>query len=268
MPIHHNSLRPVLVVACHLLPILFSAAAVNGQSNSWRIPGSEQNFPVTAQELRHDVPKAARAEMDKAEKASRKRKTDEEIEHLRKAVSIDPDFIAARNNLAVSLMVSDTESAVAQLQEAIKIDPHQPVLFYNLALGCLMLHKLGSAEEAARTAKSLGFADPRGRIVLGWVLISQQKYTAEALSLVKSAGEEYSVAYMLTARILIGQSRPEQAKSYIHAYLSTGDEEYRDYGARWLDYIANTEQQNSGKEFALQATPSPPGSPRARDQNQ
>ena len=63
MPIHHNSLRPALVVAHHLLAVLFFAAAVNGQSNSWRIPGSEQNVPVTVQELRHNVSKAARAEM-------------------------------------------------------------------------------------------------------------------------------------------------------------------------------------------------------------
>jgi len=265
VPIHHNSLRPVLVVAHHFLAVLFSSAAVNGQSNSWRIPGSEQSSPVTVQELRHDVPKAARAEMDKAEKASRKRRTDEEIEHLRKAVGIDPEFIAARNNLAVSLMIRDTEFAVAQLQEAIQIDSNRPVLFYNLALGYLMLHKLDDAESAARTARMLGLTDLRAKLLLGWVLAAEEKYTAEALSLVKSAREEHPLANMLTARVLIGQNRPEEAKSYIYAYLSTGDEEYRDYAARWLDYIANTQQQNRGKKFAQEATLSPVGSSGADD---
>lgn len=265
---HANRLRPALIAAPYALTVLFSTAAVNGQSSHFRIPGSEENssYSVTVQELRHEVPKAARAEMDKAEKASRKHKTDEEIEHLRKAIGIDPEYIAARNNLAVSLLITDTESAIAQLEEATKSDPHHPVVFYNLALGYLMLHQLDAAEKAARAAQSLGFVGPRGRILLGWTLISQQKYTAEALSLVKSTVEEFALAYMLTARVLIGQDRPDDAKSYIDAYLSTGDDEYRDYAARWLDYIA-VEQRHSGREFARQTTPLPARSPGAKEQN-
>ena len=204
-----NSLCAFFTAAYPLLALLLAAPVVHGQANAWRISDSRQSvrYVVTVHDLRHNVPRAARAEMERAEKARRKHNTDEEVAHLRKVIAIDPECVAARNNLAISLMVNDAESAIAQLREAIKIDPNQPVLFSNLAAAYFALDNLNEAEDAARTAKGLGLTDFKAKLLLGWVLIEEKKYTAEAFGLVKSAIEEYPIAYLLTARIL-SRTRP------------------------------------------------------------
>ena len=42
--------------------------------------------------------------MEKAESARLKNRTDDAISHYNQAISIDPEFVAARNNLAVAYL--------------------------------------------------------------------------------------------------------------------------------------------------------------------
>ena len=231
-------LRPCITLY-FVLTISLTAPIVDGQSTTLRSPATGQQLlhSVTVEELSHVVPKTARAEMDKAEKAARKRNLDGQIEHLRKAIEIDAQYVSARNSLALSLFTRDPTSAVSELEQAIDIDPHQPLLFNNLAIAYLLLKKVDEAERAARAAMSLGAGDPRTRILLGWILIDEKKFTTEALNLVKSGGEQLPAAYLLAARVLIAQGNLKQAKSYIQAYLSSGDEDYRDLAEQWLEAI-------------------------------
>ncbi len=76
---------------------------------------------VTIQELHHIVPKKAQKEMEKAEQARVGHRTDDVIRHLNQAISIDPEFIAARNNLAVFYLTAPKPApAIAQLEEAVR----------------------------------------------------------------------------------------------------------------------------------------------------
>jgi len=202
---------------------------------------------VTVQALNHKVPKKARKEVEKAERARAKNRTDEAIVHFKLAISIDPEFVAARNNLAVlHLMTTQPEPAIAQLEEAVKIDPKNPSLFRNLTIGYSMIHNFEAAERAARLRVSLDrTGGGHARLLLGFVLIKQRKFTEEALQCFERARDEYPLAHLLAAPVLIAQGNSERAKSEIHSYLSTGEQDFRATATRWLDLIDQGQQKGA-----------------------
>lgn len=201
---------------------------------------------VTIQELRHAVPRKARKEMEKAEKARAKDRKDEAIDHLKQAILIDPEFVSARNNLAaIYLIAANAEPAIAQLEEAAKIDPNNPILFRNLTVGYAMMHKFDAAERVARLRVDLDRTSGHARMLLGFALIQQQKFTEEALQCFERAGNEYPLAHLLAAMVLIEQRNSKRAKCEIQTYLSSGHQELRATATLWLDLIDQSEQQST-----------------------
>jgi tetratricopeptide (TPR) repeat protein len=192
---------------------------------------------VTVQELRHVVPKAAQAEFAKWKTADSKGRMDQAIDHLYRAVAIDPEFVAARNNLAVRLMETDPKRAIAEFEEAIKIDPHQPNLWGNLAVGYAMQDQFAEAERTARVAARLDRTSLRPQIVLGVALVEQHKYTPEALECLERARKEYPVASLYAASIFKSYGEFEKAKSAVYVYLATGQQLYRDEAVQLLDRL-------------------------------
>jgi len=196
-----------------------------------------EDTTVTLQELRHVVPKAARVEMEKAYRARLKRQAEQEIDHLKKAVLIDPDYIAARNDLGVRLLAIEPTSAIAQWEAAIKVDPHKGMLFNNLAVGYTVTRNLKAAERAARTSIELDGTSDRARALLGLVLFEQRKYSAETSALLERASEAYSFAHVFTAKVLLERGEFQKARTHIQAYLSSGDTEHRAAAFEMLDII-------------------------------
>jgi tetratricopeptide (TPR) repeat protein len=177
--------------------------------------------------------------MEKAEKAHLQERQDEAREHLSRAISFDPEFVAARNNLAaIYLTEGNGEAAVTQLEEAVKIDPHNPALFTNLTLGYTMTHKLDAAERAARERLTLDRTSARAHLFLGLVLVEKQRFTDEALRCLERAREEFPLAHLLAGRVLIGRGDSEKARAEIQTYLSMErDEGNRALATGWLDRI-------------------------------
>ena len=204
---------------------------------------STNSSVVTLQELSHTVPGKARTEMEKAEAARAKNRTDEAIDRLNRAISIDPDFVAARNNLAVLYLYSNqTEAAVAQLEEAVRIDPWNSTLFSNLTIGYVMSRRFEAAERTARVNMDLDRVGSHAPMLLGMVLVTERKYTAEALRYFNRARGDYPLAHLLAGLILLAQAKLAEAKPYFEAYLATGDQEHRSEAARWLARIDQGQQ--------------------------
>jgi predicted Zn-dependent protease len=108
---------------------------------------------VSLQELKHTIPRKALKEMEKAERAQVANRTEEPITRCKQAISIDPEYVAAHHNLAiVYLNGSNTQQALAELEEAIKVEPHNPTLFTNLSIGYFPARQLADAERTARCA--------------------------------------------------------------------------------------------------------------------
>jgi len=252
---------------------LTTAVALSAQHGGFREPGSlcelqsgnrclsfdywpvisaeEQSFDsaiVTIQELRHRVPSKAQKEMEKAEHARTGGRWDEAIAHYSRAIEIDQEFVAARVNLAVVYMKSaDTAHAVAQLEAAIRIDPGNPVAIDDLTVTYIASRKFEAAERAARLAANIDRTGRLPEVLLGIALVKQHKLTGEALKCLKRAHEEFPLAHLFSAEILMSQGNREGAIGEIRTYLSVGTPRARQFAADWLDLI---EHDGLGKAIA------------------
>jgi tetratricopeptide (TPR) repeat protein len=201
---------------------------------------------VTIQELSHSVPSRARREMEKGLQAFARHINQEALVHLLRAVEKDPEYVAARNNLAaVYMSMGNPDAAVGQLKAAVQIDSNRALLFNNLAVGYWMLNRYSDAEGVARTAVRLAPSLDSARAILGIALFQQRQYTDEALRYLSGAGADYPYIRLLCARILVAQGHSDVARTEIQKYLSSGDTKNRSVAERWLEAIdhPNPEQR-------------------------
>ena len=199
-------------------------------------PATEDS--VTLQELSHSVPSRARREMEKGLQALAKHMDQEALVHLLRAVENDPEYVAARNNLAaVYMSMGNTDAAVGQLKAAVQLDSYRGVLFNNLAVGYWMLNRYSDAEGAARTAVRLAPSLDSARAILGIALFQQRKYTDETLRYLSGSGADYPFIRLMCAQILVAQGRNDIARKEIQNYLASGATENRNVAERWLEEI-------------------------------
>jgi tetratricopeptide (TPR) repeat protein len=86
---------------------------------------------------------------------------DEAIVEFRKALTIDPDCIAAHNNLGVAYGLKGiTDKAVAAFRKALTIDPALAETHKNLAVACYTRKEYNLAIKHCDKAIELGFEVP------------------------------------------------------------------------------------------------------------
>lgn len=193
---------------------------------------------VTVRELQHEIPGKALKEWDRAEKAREKGEIDKAMSHLRRAIEFDPEFVAARNNLAALLITRNSPvEAVAQLEESVKLDPNNPMSSANLAVAFMIQRQFDAAERAARRAVDLDRTGTRSRMILGLALVMQDQFTDEALQFLQRAEEEFPQAILLTARIYAARGERAEAETAIRRYLETGDESGVLIAESWLNLL-------------------------------
>jgi len=101
------------------------------------------------------------------------------LTHLRRALEIDPSYTAAHLAIADVLREFDPARAISFAQRAIKLDPTQPLAYYQLAEDNLMLGELNGA--LIETARGQALAPS-----LPWWDAMEQVYKEE--DIVKSYG--------------------------------------------------------------------------------
>lgn len=81
------------------------------------------------------IPRAARREMEKASRASRKGNPEKAIDHLQKALGLYPRLPQAYNNLAAQYIRLDRlDEAATAARKAIELNPEDSFAFRNLAI--------------------------------------------------------------------------------------------------------------------------------------
>jgi Flp pilus assembly protein TadD len=201
---------------------------------------------VSVHELEHKVPHKAASEYEQAEKARAKGNLTGSIRHLEAAVKIDPEFVAARNNLAaLYLLDQHVEQAVAQLEECIKLDPNDYMPASNLALAYMIEKDLPAAERTARRGVELDHTGTRSRLVLAMALLMQDKFTPEALHLLQRAEQDFPQAELLSARVYAAHGKFDEARTAINDYLTSGQQDGRALAKQWLKLIDRTERKNA-----------------------
>lgn len=147
----------------------------------------------------HDPPAAARKAAQKAEHLSKKGHHEEAIAELRNAVAIDPQYYEAENNLAMELEAAGkTEDAEKTLRRLTQAAPQHVLAFSNLATLLCRQQRYAEAETVARQALKLHKFSFKTNYLLGIALVDQGNWTDEA-----KAKLEYAQVKYLEAKALL-----------------------------------------------------------------
>jgi anti-sigma B factor antagonist len=79
--------------------------------------------------------------------------------------------------------------------------------------------------------------DRTARFLLGWVLVSEHKYTAETLQLLSGASDTIPLAHLLAGRVFLSEGEYARAKTELEMYLSTNEAPFRDIANEWLSAV-------------------------------
>ncbi len=102
------------------------------------------------------APSGARSEYEKGVSLLLKKDSNGAVQHLSKAVTIYPKFVAAHNSLGTAYMDLDqNDKARAEFEQATLLDDHLPNSFSNLCHAELALKNYPAAEQAIKKASSI-----------------------------------------------------------------------------------------------------------------
>jgi len=123
------------------------------------------------------VPAPAKREYDKGYELLMRKDFQKAIAHLTNAVSLFPDFVAARNALGSAYLESGkTDEARHQFADAVSLDDHLPNSYLNLGRAQLTLEDYHGAEESLRRGYLIAPLDPELGSALAFVQYMNQHY--------------------------------------------------------------------------------------------
>ncbi|HEX3560052.1 MAG TPA: tetratricopeptide repeat protein [Pyrinomonadaceae bacterium] len=178
--------------------------------------------PAPASAVDARVPEEARREFERGSAALSKGKTEEGVEHLRRAVEIYPDFLQARLLLASAHMKSHRwEDAEAALARAVETDPRSVAALVSLGEARRRLKKYAEAEESLNAALKLDDASWQGHLALGCVYLDtdQVKKAAPHIGRTLQLKPDLAEAHLLGGNILLKVGEPARALSEYEEYL-------------------------------------------------
>lgn len=183
---------------------------------------------VSLSELVHKVPPKAQKEADAANKALGKHDLARYISHLEKAVTADPEFAAARKNLALAyLKIREYQKGIEAMKLLLRLDPKSLVAHGAIAAANLDLHRYIEAETAAARMLEIDPSAELGHFLLGCSLAAQDKDRRAALDHLGKAARRYPTARIAAAAIWSREGHDDEAKDELHAYLDSGDQDAR-----------------------------------------
>ncbi len=204
-----------------------------------RLPELKRERPVSGTvsvgRLGHKVPRKAQKEFEKAVAASEKNDSWTAIEHLKKAIEIDPAYMEAYNNLGARyLHVNQPQEAAYQFEKAIQLDSSSAKAHSNLSIAYLALRRFEEAEREAREAVKLDSTSNISRYALGMALAAQNRQPQEAVQNLDAAARELPKARLTAAQVLAREGQRAEAAAELRKYLDSGHEEHRELVRTWL----------------------------------
>ena len=143
-------IRPLSGTSQVMQVILTAKDSANQQKSKDSSSGGNP-FLVNTSEYTKRYPKDSLKEFDKANKAAQKHEAQDAIRHFEKAISLAPDFYAARNNLGlVYLSQMDFQNAQGQFQEVLRINPSDTQAYFNLGNTYLLTKRFPEAEQSVK----------------------------------------------------------------------------------------------------------------------
>ena len=231
----------IRVTDIHGNPLAEQAVSVNDGFGDVqiRLPDPEENRPasgtVSIAELMHKVPSKARKEAGLAEKAWRKHDLPACVEHLQKAIEIDPEYLAAQSDLGlVYAHMNQPDNVVTAFEGVLRIDPRSVFAYSLIGAAKITLGQYTDAEAAARRALQIDSTNPRSKYVLGMSLAQQNKNDAEALKYLHESTKEFPMARMIAAQVLARRGHIASARAELERYLPDASGSDKNTVEKWL----------------------------------
>jgi tetratricopeptide (TPR) repeat protein len=178
---------------------------------------------ISVGELGADVPKEARKEFELASKAARENRTNDAIAHLRKAISIFPNFVMALNDLGTQLLAQGKlEEAAEELRRAVSLDDKAFNPRLNLGIVLVQQQLFAEAAEALNRAIALNPESPAARLYAGLAqaglgnLDEAEKHLKAAYTI---GGSTYSLALFHLGQVYMNKGERERALQAFEGYL-------------------------------------------------
>lgn len=196
------------------------------QSLSIRLPQSpdanrSSGGVISVQQLSHKVPASARKAFDKGEQAVAKGNLLQARNSFQEAVSIDPEFADAYNELGgVDVGLKLLPEAAEQFQKAIDLVPEHPMALPNLSIVLAKMQHLHEAAQVARRALQIAPADGRLHYIVAASLLAENGSIDEAISEFERAAGTIRAAHIVAADLLARQGHPQEAIHHLETYLS------------------------------------------------
>ena len=173
---------------------------------------------------------------DHAIRAAGKGDHPEAIRLLTDALGQDAGNKEAQNDLGVMYQaLGDHAQAAECFALALAGDPDYALAHLNMTYSLAALHRFAEAERAARAALRAKPDAAAAHFVLGLILISERRFTTEALASLRLARREFPEALIGSASILLHQGNAREAQSDLRAYMATARPEALETAKAWLE---------------------------------
>jgi VWFA-related protein len=193
---------------------------INGQQNG-HSPLDSPTGSVSMLDLK--APGNARKEFAKGYQFLMRKDFPNAIEHLKAAISIYPDFVAAHNALgSVYLGQGQNDLAQEQFAKAVALDDHLPTSFLNLGCAQLALKDYSSAEKSVQKASTLAPLDLQLATALAYAEFMNHDYPAVVATARKVHSGKHQGAAMVhyfAAAAYDGQNRLPDAQIELQTLL-------------------------------------------------
>ena len=175
---------------------------------------------VSIRQLEHTVPADAQKAYSRGQRAVSKGDSQYAMDQFRAALSIDPEFADAYNELgAVQVSLGNLAEAAGQFQKAVELVPDHRLALPNLCIVLASLQRYGAAEPVAVRALRIDPANTKLHFILAISLIAEQQDPDRALDHLQRAAAEIPSAHMVAAELLLKAGRTAEARNHLEEYL-------------------------------------------------
>jgi len=208
----------------------------------------ENPFIVDKSEFEKRYPKDAVKEFDKGNKSARGNATDEAVQHFKKAVSLAPDFYAARNNLGLMhLAKQNFQDAEQQFQEVVRLNPSDSQAYFNLGNTYLLRQRFPEAQETIQEGLQRQPDSAFGQFLLA-AIYSRTGDRAQAEQIfqrVLTINPGMSKAHLELVNLYLQQNKNSEAMAELRAFLKASPDD--PFAPKAREVLSRLERQPSSK---------------------
>src|SRR6185503_5891963 len=185
--------------------------------------GSRSKKVVSAAELRQSVPAAAKKQYELGVRSVEKGKFLQAATYFREAISIYPEYLAARNDLGAQyLKLKRLDEAELQFESVLRDDPKNFNAKFNLGLVQIERRNYGDAISLLQQAITLDSTRPVARLWIGIAKLELGDFEVAEAEITKAlimGADECVASHYHLARIFMTRGDRTEAARSVQLYL-------------------------------------------------